>query len=77
MLSLTHYLFLSFALFFIGLTGVLTRRNVIVKLFSIEIILNATTINFAAYVASGNTIYLVATDSDRVTAGSVTVQTTP
>ena len=49
MLPITHYLFLTFALFFIGLTGVLTRRNLIVKLFSIEIILNATSINFVAF----------------------------
>jgi len=37
----------------------------------------STTINFAAYVAGGNTIYLVTTDSNRVTAGSVTTQTAP
>jgi hypothetical protein len=37
----------------------------------------AATINFAAYVGAGNTIYLVATDSNRVTAGSATPQTTP
>jgi NADH-quinone oxidoreductase subunit K len=49
MLSVTHYLFLSFALFFIGLAGVLTRRNLIIKLFSIEIMLNATTINLTAF----------------------------
>ena len=49
MLPLTHYLFLSFALFFIGLTGVLTRRNLIIKLFSLEIILNATSINLVAF----------------------------
>jgi NADH-quinone oxidoreductase subunit K len=49
MLPLTHYLFLSFALFFIGFTGVLTRRNLIVKLFSIEIILNATSLNFMVF----------------------------
>jgi NADH-quinone oxidoreductase subunit K len=49
MLPITHYLFLSFVLFFVGLTGVLTRRNLIVKLFSIEIILNATSINFVAF----------------------------
>ncbi len=49
MLPLTYYLFLSFALFLIGLTGVLTRRNLIVKLFSIGIILNATSINFMAF----------------------------
>jgi NADH-quinone oxidoreductase subunit K len=49
MLPVTHYLFLSFALFFIGLTGVLSRRNLIVKLFSIEIVLNAASINFMAF----------------------------
>jgi NADH-quinone oxidoreductase subunit K len=49
MLPLTHYLFLSFALFLIGLTGVLTRRNLIIKIFSTAIILNATTINFVAF----------------------------
>jgi len=49
MLPLTHYLFLSCALFFIGVTGVITRRNLIVKLFSIEIILNAASINFMAF----------------------------
>jgi NADH-quinone oxidoreductase subunit K len=48
MLPLTHYLFLSFALLFTGLIGVLTRRNLIIRLFSIEIILNATSINLAA-----------------------------
>ena len=42
MLPLTHYLFLSCALLFIGLIGVLTRRNPIIRLFSMEIILNAT-----------------------------------
>jgi NADH-quinone oxidoreductase subunit K len=52
MLPLTHYLFLSFALFFIGFTGVLTRRNLIVKLLSIEIILNAASINFMVFARS-------------------------
>jgi NADH-quinone oxidoreductase subunit K len=49
MLPLTHYLYLSCALFFIGLTGVITRRNLIVKLLSMEIILNAASINFMAF----------------------------
>lgn len=37
----------------------------------------STTINFAAYVGAGNSIYVVTTDSTRVTAGSATMQTTP
>jgi NADH-quinone oxidoreductase subunit K len=49
MLPITHYLFLSSALFFIGLTGVVTRRNLVVKLFSMELILNAASINFMAF----------------------------
>jgi NADH-quinone oxidoreductase subunit K len=49
MLPLTHYLFLSFALLFIGLAGVITRRNLIVRLFSIEIIFNAASINLMAF----------------------------
>jgi NADH-quinone oxidoreductase subunit K len=52
MLPVAHYLFLSFALFFIGLTGVLSRRNLVVKLFSIEIIVNAASINFMAFARS-------------------------
>jgi len=41
MLPIGHYLFLSLALFIIGVIGVVTRRNVIVVLMSIELILNA------------------------------------
>jgi len=40
-ISLHHYLFLGFALFFIGLLGVLIRKNVLVLLMSIELMLNA------------------------------------
>ena len=49
MLSIGNYLFLSFALFTIGVIGVLTRRNVIVMLMSIELILNAVNINLVAF----------------------------
>ena len=49
MLSVNHYLFLSLALFTIGVVGVLTRRNVIVILMSIELILNAVNINLVAF----------------------------
>jgi hypothetical protein len=37
----------------------------------------STTIDFAAYVAAGNTIYVVTTDSTRVTAGAIAPQTGP
>ncbi|MBA0088037.1 MAG: NADH-quinone oxidoreductase subunit K, partial [Acidobacteria bacterium Pan2503] len=41
MLPIGHYLFLGLALFIVGVIGVVTRRNVIVILMSIELILNA------------------------------------
>src|SRR5437588_7578788 len=49
MLPIGHYLFLSLALFIIGVVGVVTRRNVIVVLMSIELILNAVNINLVAF----------------------------
>ena len=49
MMSPAHYLFLSLALFLIGCVGVVTRRNVIVVLMSIELILNAVNINLIAF----------------------------
>ena len=44
-----HYLVLSAALFTIGLIGVMVRRNIIVVLMSIELMLNAVNINLAAF----------------------------
>ena len=49
MIPTGHYLFLSLALFTIGVVGVLTRRNVIIILMSIELILNAVNINLIAF----------------------------
>jgi len=44
-----HYLALSAALLLIGTIGVLTRRNVVIILMSIELILNAVNINLVAF----------------------------
>ena len=44
-----HYVFLSAALFTIGIIGVLTRRNVVIILISIELILHAVNINLVAF----------------------------
>jgi len=44
-----HYLVLSAALFTIGLIGVMVRRNIIIILMSIELMLNAVNINLAAF----------------------------
>ena len=49
MMPIGHYLFLSLALFLIGAIGVITRRNVIIVLMSIELILNAVNINLVAF----------------------------
>jgi len=49
MMSPAHYLFLSLALLLIGCIGVVTRRNVIVVLMSIELILNAVNINLVLF----------------------------
>lgn len=48
-ITLTHYLVLSLLLFGIGLIGVLSRRNAIVVLMSLELMLNAANINFLAF----------------------------
>jgi len=49
LISINHYLVLSLALFTIGVIGVVTRRNVIIILMSIELILNAVNINLVAF----------------------------
>ena len=46
---LNNYLFISAALFSIGLFGVMTRRNGIAVLMGVELILNAANINFVAF----------------------------
>jgi NADH-quinone oxidoreductase subunit K len=44
-----HYLVVAAALFVLGVIGVLTRRNVVVMLMSIELILNAVNLNLVAF----------------------------
>ena len=44
-----HYLVVAAALFIIGTIGVLTRRNVVIILMSIELILNAVNLNLVAF----------------------------
>ena len=48
-IPLTHILFVSTALFFIGMYGLFTRRNLITMLMAIELILNSVNINFVAF----------------------------
>ena len=47
--GLYHVLIISTALFFIGVFGFLTRRNLITMLMSIELVLNSVNINFIAF----------------------------
>jgi NADH-quinone oxidoreductase subunit K len=49
MITTTHYMILSAALFTLGVVGVLTRRNIIVVFMSIELMLNAVNINLIAF----------------------------
>ncbi|MEX5280647.1 MAG: NADH-quinone oxidoreductase subunit NuoK [Nitrospiraceae bacterium] len=48
-MPLSYYVALSAIVFVTGLVGVLIRRNIIIILLSIELMLNATNINFVAF----------------------------
>jgi len=48
-ITTSHYLVLSVALLLIGTLGVLLRRNVVVIMMSIELILNAVNLNLVAF----------------------------
>lgn len=49
MVSLEHYLILSAVIFAIGIVGVVVRRNLIVVLMSVELMLNAVNLTFVAF----------------------------
>ena len=49
MISLGHYLVLSALLFGIGAIGFLTRRNMLIQLMSIEIMLNAVNLTLVGF----------------------------
>jgi NADH:ubiquinone oxidoreductase subunit K len=48
-IGLTPILIVSFGLFFIGVYGFLTRRNMITMLMAVELMLNSVNINFVAF----------------------------
>jgi len=48
-IGLHHYLVISAILFSLGVFGVITRRNAIMVLMGIELILNSANINFVAF----------------------------
>ena len=49
MVPLSHYLTLGAIIFFIGVWGVLTRRNAVIILLSIELMFNAVNITVVAF----------------------------
>jgi len=53
---LNQFLLLAAALFCIGVYGVLARRNAVLVLMSVELILNAVNINFVAFGAFNQTV---------------------
>ena len=59
MVPLENYLILSAILFSLGVYGVLARRNAVLVLMAVELMLNAVSLNFIAFAA-----YL---DPDRIT----------
>jgi len=52
--SLTHFLVISVVLFSFGMYAVITRKNAIMVLMGIELILNSANINFIAFAKFGN-----------------------
>lgn len=48
-IPLEYFLILSTLMFFVGVYGFLTRRNLITILMSVELILNSVNINFMAF----------------------------
>jgi NADH-quinone oxidoreductase subunit K len=49
MVTIHHYMVLSAVLFFIGVFGVLFRRNLIVIFMSVELMLNAVNLSFVTF----------------------------
>ncbi|MGI8484286.1 MAG: NADH-quinone oxidoreductase subunit NuoK [Thermomicrobiales bacterium] len=55
-LGVNHYLFLSAALFIIGMMGLLTRRNILVIFMCVELMVAAVSITLVAFSAETHTI---------------------
>ncbi|MDR3627102.1 MAG: NADH-quinone oxidoreductase subunit NuoK [Ignavibacteriaceae bacterium] len=53
-ITLNHFLFVSIALFCLGIFGIITRKNAVMVLMGIELILNSANINFVAFARYGN-----------------------
>jgi NADH-quinone oxidoreductase subunit K len=49
MVPISYFVTFSFLLFTVGVIGVLVRRNILMILMSVELILNAVNVNFVAF----------------------------
>jgi len=52
--GLTHFLVISSILFSLGIYGIITRKNAVMVLMGIELVLNSANINFVAFSKFGN-----------------------
>ena len=52
--GLNHFLVVSTLLFALGIFGIVTRKNAVMVLMGIELILNSANINFVAFARYGN-----------------------
>lgn len=52
-IGLSHYLVLSAVLFSLGLLAIVTRKNAILVLMGLELVLNSANINFVAFAKYG------------------------
>jgi NADH-quinone oxidoreductase subunit K len=53
-ITLNHFLIVSSILFSLGVFGIITRKNAVMVLMGLELILNAASINFVAFAKFGN-----------------------
>ena len=53
-IGLGHFLFVSSILFSLGIFGIVTRKNAVMVLMGVELMLNASNINFIAFAKYGN-----------------------
>lgn len=56
MVPLTWYLYLAAVLFTIGLCGVLLKRNALIVMMSVELMLNAANLTFLAFARQSGTL---------------------
>jgi NADH-quinone oxidoreductase subunit K len=56
-LSINHFLFLSAALFIIGMMGVLLRRNILIIFLCVELMMTAVNISLVAFARETNSMH--------------------